>query len=1112
MSLSDTFIRRPVLSTVCSILILMAGIISLPLLPIENLPNIAPPTIAVTANLPGADALTVESAVTGPLEEQINGAPGMDYITSNSTSQGVSQINVYFKPTSNADIDQVNVLNRVQTATAQLPAQVNAQGITVQQTASSYLLVYNLTSTKGQFDRNYLNGLFQLNLLYPLSRADGVGQVNVFGASDPAFRLWVDPLKLARFNLSISDVIDALSSQNQVVIAGSIGGPPSVQDNRLTYPLLVNGNLETVQEFENLILAKGPGGSQTAEGSDGGLIRLSDVGRAEYAFQNFYQSAINAKTGYPCVGFGVIQLPGSNAISTAKSVDTVLKQFESTLPPGVRLEKVFDQTDFINGSIEAALDALRDAVVLVLLIIFLFLQDWKATAVPALALPIALLGALVFVKAFGFSINELTLLGIILATGLVVDDAIVVVEAVSARIEAGDPPFKAASNAMKELTGAILATALVLLAVFIPVTFFPGATGVIYRQFALTIVFSILVSTFNAITGKPLQSALLLGGGKTNPTGLKWTLIGAAIGGLYGYMVNGWVTMLLFGLLGAVIGTFLQPIFKAFNAFFERLAAGYARLLDQVIRLRRLVVAVLLGGVVLTGIAFTAVPTGFVPTEDQGYGLGIIQLPPQASIEATMEVADKARKIIAEEPEVVSGELIGGTGFNGGAFNQAIFFFGLKPIEERTSPQQSAQAIIRRFNQKFREIPGAVVLSQSPAAVPGFSAQGGFSFQFNDLSNGGYTPTDLSKLSDQLITKARATGDFFNIYTQFVSDAPVWRLDVDRDRMASLDINYGDAMATLGALAGGRFVNPTYEDGQYRQVYVQAEGESRSVVEDLANLYVTNGKGQQIPLSNVIQARLDSAPPIVSHFNLYRTVLIQGAEAIGKSSGQAIDSLAQSFSRLDFSNIGMDWSALSRSEVQAGSLAILVFALGIVVVYLVLSAQYGSYIDPLIILMTVPLAMLGALAFLVMRGQVNNVYAQVGLVTLIGLAAKNGILIVDLANQRLERGESIPAAASGAARSRLRPILMTAMAALAGFFPLVIADGAGALSQRSLGSVIFGGLLVATVLSLFVVPSFYVLMKNLERDWFPASADTSDPLADDPVPAVQPPVPPQPAP
>ncbi|MFZ9463083.1 MAG: efflux RND transporter permease subunit, partial [Vulcanococcus sp.] len=469
MSLSDTFIRRPVLSTVCSILILMAGVIALPLLPIENLPNIAPPTIQVTANLPGADALTVESAVTGPLEEQINGAPGMDYISSNSTSQGVSQINVVFKAGTDPDIDQVNVLNRVQTASAQLPEQVNSQGVTVQQTATSYLLVYNLTSTEGQFSRDYLNGLYQLNLAYPISRAEGVGQVTVFGASDPAYKLWVDPQKLTRFNLTILDVENALRSQNQIVVGGSIGGPPASPNNPTNLPILVQGNLRTVEEFEDLVLTRGSSATVSDSGPDGSLIRLRDVGRAEYAFQNFNQAAINGISGHPCVGFGVIQLPGSNAISTAKAVDAVLDQFRSTLPPGVRLEKVFDQTDFINASIFGALDALRDAVVLVLLIIFLFLQDWKATMVPALALPIALLGAMIFVKAFGFSINELTLLGVILATGLVVDDAIVVVEAVSARIEAGDRPFAAASNAMKELTGAILATALVLLAVFIPV-------------------------------------------------------------------------------------------------------------------------------------------------------------------------------------------------------------------------------------------------------------------------------------------------------------------------------------------------------------------------------------------------------------------------------------------------------------------------------------------------------------------------------------------------------------------------------------------------------------------------------------------------------------------
>ena len=1081
MSLSDTFIRRPVLSTVCSILILMAGLISLPLLPIENLPNIAPPTVQVNASLPGADALTVESAVTGPLEEQINGAPGMDYLSSFSTSQGTSQVNVVFKSGTDADIDQVNVLNRVQTASAQLPPQVNAQGVTVQQTASSYLLVYNLTSSQGQFDRNYLNGLLQLNLYYPLTRAQGVGQVNIFGASDPAFRIWVDPLKLARFNLSVDTVVNALKSQNQIVIGGSIGGPPSTVANRTTFPILVNGNLKTVGEFQDVILAKGP---------DGGLIRIGDIGRAEYAFQNFNQAAINARTGYPCVGFGVIQLPGSNAISTAKAVDTVLDNFRRTLPPGVVLEKVFDQTDFINASINGALEALRDAVVLVLLIIFLFLQDWKATAVPALALPIALLGALVFVNVFGFSINELTLLGIILATGLVVDDAIVVVEAVSARIEAGDRPFQAASNAMKELTGAILATALVLLAVFIPVTFFPGATGVIYRQFALTIVFSILVSTFNAITGKPLQSALLLGGGKTEPRGIRWTLIGGAFGGIYGAMAGGWLASLLLGLLGAVVGTFLMPIFTAFNAGFERLAAGYQRLLTQVIRLRRLVALVLLGGVVLTGIAFSAVPSGFVPTEDQGYGLGIIQLAPQASIEATMEVARKTQAILAKEKEIVSGEIVGGAGFNGGSLNQGLFFFGLKPIDERGGAGQSAQEIIARLNKEFRGIHGALVMAQSPAAVPGFSAQGGLSFQFNDLSNGGYSPTDLAQMGEKLMATAKATGNFGNLYSQFISDAPVWRLDVNRDRMASLNIDYGDAMKALGTLTGGSFVNQTYEDQQYRQVYVQAEGDRRDLVQSLGSLYVQDRSGKQIPLSNVVSARLDSAPPIISHFNLYRTVLIQGMEAMGRSSGQAIDALMDTFRRLNFSNIGSDWSALTRSEVQAGSLAALVFALGIVVVYLVLSAQYGSYIDPLIILMTVPLAMLGALAFLVMRGQVNNVYAQVGLVTLIGLAAKNGILIVDLANQRMEKGLTASEAALGAASSRLRPILMTAMAALAGFFPLLVASGAGALSQRSLGAVIFGGLLVATVLSLFVVPAFYVLMKQLEAAWFPASGQT----------------------
>ena len=686
------------------------------------------------------------------------------------------------------------------------------------------------------------------------------------------------------------------------------------------------------------------------------------------------------------------------------------------------------------------------------------------------------------------------MLGIILATGLVVDDAIVVVEAVSARIEAGDKPFAAASNAMKELTGAILATALVLLAVFVPVTFFPGATGVIYRQFALTIVFSIVVSTFNAISGKPLQSALLLGGGKTKPSGDRWIVIASAFGAAYGFLFGGFPWLLLFGGVGALAGANLQRIFDWFNAAFDRLAKAYGRLLEKAIHFRRILVSGLLGGVVLTGLAFVAIPSGFVPTEDQGYGLGIIQLPPEASLEATMDVAGQARKILAKQPEVVSGEFIGGAGFNGGSVNQGLFFFGLKPIDERTKKSQSAQAIIKSLNQEFRAIKGAKVLAQSPPAVPGFSAQGGLSFQFNDLSNGGYSFTELLQMADQLIAKAKESGDYFNLYTQFVSDAPVWRLEPDRDRMASLDVDFATAMQGLEAVYGGSFVNQTYENGQYRQVYVQAEGDQRDVIESLGNLSVTSLTGAQIPVSELVTVKLDSAPPIVSHYNLYRTVLIQGVNALGKSSGQAIDTLQSTFQRLNFNNIGMAWSALSRSEVAAGSLAALVFALGLVVVYLVLSAQYGSYIDPLVILMTVPLAILGALLFLVMRGQVNNVYAQVGLVTLIGLAAKNGILIVDLANQRMEAGMEAIEAASGAAQSRLRPILMTAAAALSGFFPLVVASGAGAMSQRSIGAVIFGGLLVATVLSLFVVPAFYVLMKKLEANWFPASSDAPEPL------------------
>ncbi len=1069
MSIADIFIRRPVLSSVCSILILLMGAISIVGLPIEALPNIGPPTVLVTTVFPGADAITIEKTVTAPLEEQINGAPGMDYITSNSDNDGNCVISVFFKPGTDIVGAETNVLNRVQTALAQLPESVNKQGVTVQATSSTYLLIYAITSADGSYSTSYLNGLAQDQLVYPLSRADGVGQVVVLGSAPPAYRLWLNPFKLARYNLSAQTVISALKDNNTVQTGGALGNLPALHPADTGYPIVIQGNLESVEQLNQLPIAKSANGS---------LIHLSDIGHAEYGMQNYNTYALNVTNGMPSVAFGVVPLPSANALTTSAASIAVIEAFEKTLPKGIELRKVYNTADYVNASVNNTKVALADALVLVLLIIFLFLQDWRATLVPTLAMPISLLGAMTFLGIAGFSLNELTLLGIILATGLVVDDAIVVVEAVAERIEAGQPALAAASQAMQGLTGPIIATALVLLAIFLPVSFFPGPTGVIYRQFALTIVFALLISTFNAITGKPLQSAMLLSGKPPRVSARTYSLVLPVLLGGYGLWRGGWITGLIFATVAWLIGSRLPSIFAHFNRLLMQLTRSHQVLLKQLLRRHQLISAGLVLATVVTGAVFTMVPSGFVPDEDQDYIMGIIQLPAQASLQATREVSNQVQKILSKYPIITSGQLISGVGFNGSTPYQATFHAGLLPIDQRPGEQRSAQHLVKALNKDFEQIQTANVKAQMPPAVVGYSAQGGLQYQFNDLSGGQISATNLLAMARQLIARATSSGLYSSLYSQFISDAPIWRLEMDRERLASLDIDYSKAAETVGTLLGGVFVNPTYEGIQYRQVYIQAEGDTRTQPSDLGDYYVTNRSGQQIPLANIATLKLDSAPPVINHFNLNRSILIQGAAAAGKSTNAGLQELTSSFKHLNFPQVGMAFSGLSRAQVAIGSQTLFVFLLGIVVAYLVLAAQYGSYFDPLITMATVPLGILGALLFLLVRGLDNNIFAQVGLLTLIGLAAKNGILIVSMANNRLQEGMEPMQAAMAATASRFRPILMTSTAAMSGFFPLVIATGASQISQRSLGAVIFGGLLVSTLTSLFLVPAVYTTVKT----------------------------------
>ena len=1081
MSLSDNFIKRPVLTTVCSILIVLIGIIAIPTLPIENLPNIAPPLIQVTSNYGGANSLVTEQAVTNPLEQQINGVPGAAYISSTSSNTGQSTIQVYFQEGTDINIDQVNVQNRVSLAMPQLPQQVSATGVSVMQSTPSILLAYQVTSTEGQFDAAYLNGLIYEQLYYQLERVPGVAQVNMLGGSNPAFWLFVDPEKLTANQLTADQIVAAVKTQNSVAIGGLVGGPPAGGNQAFAYPILVqdNGNLVSVDQLNDLIIGKSP---------QGNLLRLRDVGGATYGFNTFAQQAVSVD-GYPSITVAVFQTPESNALDVSEAVVAVMDQFSTVVPPGVSVKQIYNIGQFIESAVEGVTDALGLAIVLVLVILFLFLQNWRATVVPSLAIPISLVGTFAFISAFGFSINQLTLLGLVLATGLVVDDAIVVIEAVSKNLEAGMSPRKAAMDCMGTLIGALIATSLVLMAVFVPVAFYPGGIGIIYRQFALTIAFSIAISTFNALTFSPMMSALILKSEQPpKPKGWGWTVGGLIVGLAFGrfsaasFGPGAYVFgLLLFGFAGSR----LALIFDRFNAFFAWLQSSYVKLLEILISRRRTIFAGLLGGIVLTGIAFNALPSAFIPEEDQGYGLGIYQLQNGASLSQTQKVGTEIASILKTEDDIVAASVISGYGFNGSSPDQGVFFFGLKPLEERSGADQKAPAIVDRLNAKLSQLSSGLAVAAQPPAIPGFSAQGGFYFQFNDLSNGSYSFVQLDGLAQKLVAAGTASGQFSTLYTQFIPSSPAFGLKIDRSIMGALSVDFQQAMQTIAVLAGGNYSGLTYENGQVRNIYVQSEASGRSNLDDILSYYVRNKDNKLVQVSEFASTELTSAPPVISHYNLYRTILVQGAEAIGKSSGQALTAIQQIFKQQNFNNIGYAFTGLAALQLSAGSASVLVFGLGVLVVYLVLSAQYESYVTPVIILMTVPLAMLGALVFLAIRSIDLNIYAQVGLVTLIGLAAKNGILIVEVAEQHLEEGMGVKEAAMAAAESRMRPILMTAIASLAGFLPLVVATTAGANSQQSLGTVIFGGLLVATVLSLGVVPPFYVLIKNLEARWFP---------------------------
>ena len=1123
MSASNTFITKPVLSTVCSLLIVIVGLIAIPILPIENLPDIAPPTVKVQATYVGADAVAVEQGVTSVLEQQINGVENMDFITSNSSSDGVSSISVSFDSGTDGNINQVNVQNRVSLAEPQLPEEVRKSGVTVNKASNSILLVYNFVNedpAKTEYSVETISGYLDKNLTNNIKRVKGVGDITYFGNRKIAFRLWLNPEKLTANNLSATDVVNQLRSQNRLVPSGKIGGAPAPEGQEYTLTVQLQGRLTSTEEFENIIL-------RTTDA--GGLVRLKDVGRVQLGGETYGIDAIDLK-GASSVGLAIYQLSGSNAIDVSNGVKDVLAEFEQTLPVGLGVQKIYDTTDFINQSIKGVTNSLRDAVILVVLILFLFLQNWKATLVPAIAIPVALIGTFALVLAFGFSLNQLTLFGLVLATGLVVDDAITVVEDTSAKKAEGMTSVQAAMETMDELFGAVIATSLVKMAVFLPVLFFPGATGTIYKQFAATILFSIGISTFNALTFSPMLSALLLSKETKDLSRQQYATAGVALGFVYGLLsagngsaaviaptvaggligfiaskitgmplrlplaVGGAVVglvitgvlfsnplpVLLFTTIGLGVGYFIPVIFTNFNRIYSGFEERYASILDAVLKARPVVMVALAAGILLTGFAFTRIPGGFVPIEDQGYAIGFIQAPDGASNEKTQTISRQVAAVLRSEEDISSAALFSGASLDGNAPNKGFFFFGTKHWDERPGPEHTVGAVVKRLNAKmYGSIDGARVFVVEPPSIPGYGNGGGFEFQLLDKSSGMYALNEFFGSARQIMQAGNANPILNRVYSLFSPQAPQYKVDVDREQMASLGVDFGSAMSAFSINFGGAYVNDTFQEGKVRRVYVQADDVSRATPQKLSAIHVANAKGEQIPLSEFFTVKQTVGPSVIPHFNLYRSIKIEGTPKEGNSSGQAIAAMKQVFSQGSFPGLGYDWTGISREEVKAGSLAVVIFALGILAVFLVLSAQYESYTDPIIILLTVPTALLGALVFLGSAGQVLNIYAQVGLVMLIGLAGGNAILIVDLANQKMREGESALEAAKFSAKSRLRPILMTAISSLTGFLPLMLASGAGAQSQSSLGLVVFGGLLVATFLSTLVVPVFYVVMKTL---------------------------------
>jgi hydrophobic/amphiphilic exporter-1 (mainly G- bacteria), HAE1 family len=1040
--LVDFFIRRPIFATVCALLIILAGAVSIPTLPISLYPNLAPPQVTVTSNYVGANANVVESAVTIPLEQQINGVEGMHYITSTSSNDGTSNINVTFRTGYDLNIAAVDVQNRVATAQGRLPQEIKNTGVTITKANPNFVFAAGFYSPDNSLSNQYISNYLDVYVKDALKRIPGVGDVLIFGERKYAMRIWLDPTRLAARQLTAADVVSALEEQNVEIPAGQLGRAPSDPKQSFQVALRVVGRLSDPKEFESIIL----------KNTNNGIVQLKDVGRAEIGAESYDTNLMYS--GHDAIGVGVQQLSNANALDVDKAAKAALDELSKSFPPGMKYVIAFDTTTVVGDSVKEVVTTLEEAILIVIIVIFLFLLDWRATIIPAVTIPVSLIGTFAFIKIFGFSVNSLTLFGITLATGLVVDDAIVVIENAQRHIDLDHTdPHAATSVAMSEVASAVVATSLVLISVFVPVSFFPGTTGILYRQFSLTIAFSIAISLFNALTLSPALAALLLRGEESKYSLFAWTHID--------WLTRGY-TKFVHGVEAAIRGT----------------ADGYGRAICRVLKYRYAMIVLFAAGLAATAYMYVHVPTGFVPQEDQNYFIVVVQAPPGASLTYTTNIAKEAEKVLLADPDVFGTFAVPGFSLSGGSSsNYGLVFAPLKPIDDRKGAGHAASDIVARVRPKLFGIPGAIVVAFEPPAVNGIGSFGGFQFQLQDL--GRNTLQDIDSVAHKIVAGSHQRQDLTGLFTSFTANDPQQLVQIDRQKAKAMAVPISQVTQALGVYMGSQYVNDFDFNNRSYRVYVQADQPFRMNARDLRQYYVRSDTNGLVPLANIVSLQEASGPQVINHYNLFRSAEIDGAAAPGFSSGQGLKAMEELAKQNMLQGMSFSWSGLALEEVEAGGKAIIIFALGLLVVYLTLSAQYESFALPFIILLAVPMAVLGALLFVSMRGLVDDVYVQIGLVMLIGLSAKNSILIVEFAEQLIEQGRTIINAAIEAAELRLRPILMTSFAFILGVLPLYFASGAGKLGRHSVGTAIVGGMLFSTILNLFFIPVLYVIVKTL---------------------------------